>query len=57
MKSTIILTSDSGGHPVWVDMGWPASDERLVTAAAAMASGVGGATSQLPDVRRTQRMK
>lgn len=51
MKSTVVLTSDSLARPVWVDMGWPACDERLVTVAEAIAHRVGGATSQLPDAR------
>jgi hypothetical protein len=54
MKSTMVPTSDSWVRPVLVDMGWPACDERLVTVAEAVAHRVGGATSQLPVVRRTE---
>jgi hypothetical protein len=51
MKSTMVLTSASCGGAVWVDIGWPACDERLVTVAGAIAGRVGAATSQLPVVR------
>jgi hypothetical protein len=54
MKSTMVPTSDSWVRPVRVDMGWPACDERLVTVAEAVAHRVGGASSQLPVVRRTE---
>jgi hypothetical protein len=37
MNSTMVLTSDSLARAVWVDMGWPACDERLVTVAEAIA--------------------
>ena len=57
MKSTMVLTSDSWGRPVWVDTGWPACDERLVTVAGAIAHRVGGVTSELSDVRLSQRQK
>ena len=51
MKSTMALSTDTSGRALWVDIGWPARDERLVTVAEANAHRVGGATSQLPDVR------
>jgi hypothetical protein len=51
MKSTMVLSADTLGRTLWVDMGWPACDERLVTVPEANAHRVGGATSQLPDVR------
>jgi hypothetical protein len=54
MKSTMVLTSDSCGGAVWVDIGWPACDERLVTVAGAIAGRVGAATSQLPVLRRAE---
>ena len=51
MKSTMVLSTDTSGRTLWVDMGWPACDERLVTVAEANAHRVGGAASQLLDVR------
>ena len=48
MKSTMVLTSDSWGRPVWVDMGWRACDERLVAVAAEIEHGVGDATPSCP---------
>jgi hypothetical protein len=51
MKSTMVMSADTSGRTLWVDMGWPACDERLVTVAEANAHRVGGATSQLPHVR------
>jgi hypothetical protein len=57
MNSTMVLSMDASGRTLWVDMGWPACDERLVTVAEANAHGVGGATFQLPDVRLSRRKK
>jgi hypothetical protein len=39
------------GRTLWVDMGWPACDERLATVAEANRLRVGRATTRLPDVR------
>ena len=47
----MVLTSDSFGRLVWVDMGWPACDERLVTVSEANARRIGGAITGLTDVR------
>jgi hypothetical protein len=55
MNSTMVLSMDASGRTLWVDMGWPACDERLVTVAEANAHRVGGATTQLPDVRSAGR--
>jgi hypothetical protein len=46
-----MLSTDTSGRTLWVDIGRLACDERLVTVAEANAHTVGGATSQLPDVR------
>ena len=35
MNSTMLLSTDTLGHTLWVDVGWPACDERLVTVAEA----------------------
>lgn len=51
VNSTTVLGMDTLGRTLWVDMGWPACDERLVTVAGANALRVGSATTQLPDVR------
>jgi hypothetical protein len=45
MNSAMVLRTDTSGRTPWVDMGWPACDERLVTVAKANAHRVGGATS------------
>jgi len=57
MNSTVVLSTDTWGRTLGVDVGWPACDERLVTVAEANAHGVGGATFQLPDVRLSRRKK
>jgi hypothetical protein len=57
MNSTVVLSTDTSGRTLGVDVGWPACDERLVTVAEANAHGVGGATFQLPDVRLSRRKK
>ena len=49
MKSTMVLSTDTSGRTLRVDMGWPARDERLVTVAEANAHRVGGA---IPVARR-----
>jgi hypothetical protein len=46
-----VLNTDTSGRTVWVDMGWPVCDARLVTVAGAHAHRIGGATTPLPDVR------
>jgi hypothetical protein len=51
MKSMMVLRTDTSDRRLWVDMGWPACDERLVTVAEAIAHRVGGATSESPDDR------
>ncbi len=51
VNSTMLLSTDTLGRTVWVDMGWLACDERLVTVAEANALRVGGATTRLPDLR------
>ena len=51
MNSTMLLSTDTLGRTLRVDMGSPACNERLVTVAEANALRVGGATTQLPDVR------
>ena len=33
MNSTIVLGTDTSGRTLWVDIGWPGCDERLVTVA------------------------
>jgi hypothetical protein len=38
MNSTMVLGTDTSGRTLWVDMGWPACDERLVTVAEATAA-------------------
>jgi hypothetical protein len=42
VKSTLVLRTDASGHSLWVDVGWQACDERLVTGAEAEALRVGG---------------
>ena len=51
MNSTIVLSTDTSGRTPWVDMGWPACDERLVTVAEVKAPSVGAATTRLPDLQ------
>jgi hypothetical protein len=51
MNSTMLLSTDTLGHTQWVDVGWPACDERLVTVAETNALRVSGATTRLPDVQ------
>jgi len=51
MKSTMVLSVDTSDRRLWVDTGWPACDERLVTVAEAIAYRVGGANAQSPDLR------
>ena len=51
MKYTMVLSADTSDRTLWVDMGWPACDERLVTVAEASAHRVGGAAAQRLDVR------
>jgi hypothetical protein len=51
MNSTMVVGTDTLGRTLWVDMGWPACDERLVAVAEANALRVGGATTRLPDVQ------
>jgi hypothetical protein len=36
MNSTMVLGTDTSGRTRWVDIGWPACDERLVTVAEAV---------------------
>jgi hypothetical protein len=55
MKSTMVLSTDTSGRTLRVDMGWPACDERLVNIAEADAHRVGGATSQF--ARRAVRRR
>jgi len=43
MNSTMVLSADTSGRTLRVDMGWPARDERLVTVAEANAHRVVGA--------------
>jgi hypothetical protein len=50
MNSTVVGT-DTLGRTLWVDMGWPACDERLLTVAEAKAPSVGAATTRLPDLQ------
>jgi hypothetical protein len=50
MKSTMVLSTDTSGRTLRVDMGWPACDERLVTVAEAQCAQGRWSTSQLPDV-------
>ena len=51
MNSTMLLSTDTSGHTLWADVGWPACDERLVTGAETNALRVSGATNGLPDVQ------
>ena len=51
MNSTMLLSTDTLGHTLWVDERWPACDERLVTVAETNALRVSGATTRLPDVQ------
>ena len=41
-ESTMVLRTDSSGRTLWVDIGWRACDERLVTVTEANALRVGG---------------
>jgi hypothetical protein len=41
-RSTLVLRTDNSGHTMWVDIGWQACDERLVSVAEAKALGGGG---------------
>lgn len=50
-KSTMVLRTDTSGRARWVDMGWPACDERLITVAETLSHRFGGAASQLSDLR------
>jgi hypothetical protein len=43
MNSTLVLRTDASRRTLWVGVGWPACDERLVTVAEAHAHRVGGA--------------
>ena len=43
MNSTMVLGTDTSGRTLWVDIGWPACDERLVTVAEATAADRGTA--------------
>ena len=52
VKSTMVLSTDTSGRTLRVDIGWPARDERLVTVAEANAHRVGRAT--LPVARRAE---
>ncbi|OBF92118.1 hypothetical protein A5791_14075 [Mycobacterium sp. 852002-51163_SCH5372311] len=40
-KSTLVLSTDASGRTLWVDIGWQACDERLVTIAEANALRIG----------------
>ena len=51
MNSTMVLRPDTSGRTRYVEMGWPARDERLVTIAEANAHRVGDAITGLTDVR------
>ncbi|HYB39188.1 MAG TPA: hypothetical protein VEF72_28010 [Mycobacterium sp.] len=51
MNSTTVVGADTTGRTLWVDMGWAACDERLVTVAEANTHRVGDATTRLSDVR------
>ena len=48
MNSTMVLRTGTSRRTLWVDVGWPACEERLVTVAEADAHRVGDATTQLP---------
>jgi uncharacterized membrane protein len=50
MKSTMVLSTDTSGRTLRVDMGWPACDERLVTVAEAQMCT--GSVVHLPVARR-----
>lgn len=41
-RSTLVLRTDSSGRAMWVDIGWQACDERLVSLAEAKTLGAGG---------------
>jgi hypothetical protein len=49
MNSTTVVGTDTIGRTLWVDMGWPACGERLVTVAEANTHRVGDAITRLPD--------
>jgi hypothetical protein len=51
MNPTMVLSTNNSGRTLWVDMGWPACDERFVTVAETNADRVGDATTQLLDVQ------
>ena len=48
MNSTTVVGTDTIGRTLWVDMGWPACGERLVTVAEANTHRVGDAITGCP---------
>jgi hypothetical protein len=51
MNSTMVLRTDISRRTLWVDVGWPACDERLVRFGEAHAHRVGGANNHVTDER------
>ena len=51
MNSTMVLRTGTPRRTLWVDVGWPACDERLVTVAEADAHRVSGANHHVTDER------
>jgi hypothetical protein len=49
MNSTTVVGTDTTGRTLWVEMGWPGCDERLVTVAEANTHRVGDAITRLHD--------
>ena len=57
MNSTTVVGTDTTGRTLWVNIGWPACDERLVTVAETNTHRVGDATTQLPRRAVSRRKK
>jgi len=51
MNSTMVLRTGTSRRTLWVDVGWPACEERLATVAEADAHRVSGANHHVTDER------
>lgn len=56
MNNTVVA-SDTSGRVFWLNMGWPASDERLVTASQAGTFGMRCARTYWTDVRANTEIR
>jgi hypothetical protein len=55
--NTMVIASDTSGRAVWLDMGWPASDERLVAASEAGAFGIDCARNYLTEMPANTKLR